>query len=307
MAGRKQQSVDGVWALADMQHGVVARRQLREMGFSGKAIEHRLVRGRLHPVEWEVFAVGRPQLDTRGRWMAAVLSCGPTAALSHWSAGALWGIADEKHEIEVSVRTCTRRGRRGSGVRLHRRECLCSEELACHEGIPVTRPTRTLVDLAALAGPAGIERLVNEADRLNLVNPESLSASLGSYRGQRGVARLREALDSRTFRLTDSELERRFLRLAREARLPVPETGSRLNGFKVDFHWPDMGLVVETDGLRYHRTPAQQARDRERDQAHVAAGLTALRFTHAQVFHEPERVRQTLRTVAHRLLERPAA
>jgi LuxR family maltose regulon positive regulatory protein len=64
-----------------------------------------------------------------------------------------------------------------------------------------------------------------------------------------------------------------------------------LNGFKVDFHWPDLGLVVETDGLRYHRTPAQQARDRVRDQAHTAAGLTCLRLTHAQLRFEPEHVR----------------
>jgi very-short-patch-repair endonuclease len=69
----------------------------------------------------------------------------------------------------------------------------------------------------------------------------------------------------------------------------------------VDFHWPDLGLVVETDGLRYHRTAAQQTRDRLRDQAHAAAGLTTLRFTHAQVRYEPEHVRATLAKVARRL------
>jgi very-short-patch-repair endonuclease len=59
--------------------------------------------------------------------------------------------------------------------------------------------------------------------------------------------------------------------------------------------------VVETDGLRYHRTPAQQARDRLRDQAHLAAGTTSVRFTHAQVRFEPEYVVQTLDSVARRL------
>jgi very-short-patch-repair endonuclease len=59
--------------------------------------------------------------------------------------------------------------------------------------------------------------------------------------------------------------------------------------------------VVETDGLRYHRTPAQQARDRLRDQAHAAAGMTHLRFTHAQVRYEPTQVRATLAAVATRL------
>ncbi|HSR22622.1 MAG TPA: DUF559 domain-containing protein, partial [Candidatus Eisenbacteria bacterium] len=72
------------------------------------------------------------------------------------------------------------------------------------------------------------------------------------------------------------------------------------NGFRVDFHWPELALVVETDGLRYHRTPAQQARDRLRDQAHASAGLVALRFTHAQVAFEPARVVEVLRNVAER-------
>ena len=108
-------------------------------------------------------------------------------------------------------------------------------------------------------------------------------------------------LDRETFTLTDSQLEREFLPLARSAGLGQPRTGVQLNGFKVDFFWPDLGLVVETDGLRYHRTPAAQARDRLRDQAHAAAGLTTLRFTYAQVRHERDYVRRTLATIARRL------
>ena len=65
-----------------------------------------------------------------------------------------------------------------------------------------------------------------------------------------------------TFRLTDSELERLYLRLVRRAGLPLPETGHWLNGYKTDFYWPSLGLVVETDGLRYHRNETQQLRDR---------------------------------------------
>jgi very-short-patch-repair endonuclease len=121
-----------------------------------------------------------------------------------------------------------------------------------------------------------------------------------------GIAILREALDRRTFALTDSALERRFLPLARDAGLAQPQTGVRVNGFKVDFYWPDLGLVVETDGLRYHRTPAQQAADRRRDQVHTAAGLTTLRFTHAQVRYEPGFVRSTLAAIARRLSGRSA-
>jgi very-short-patch-repair endonuclease len=289
-----------VWGLVDRQHGVVSWWQLRELGWSRRAIQHRVATGRLHPVRRGAYAVGRPKLDRRGDLMAAVLACGRGAALSHGSAAALWGVCpDRSGPVDVSSPSLADRCQ--PGVRVHRRRCLRSADVTSLEGIPLTVPVLTLIDLAAVLGPWDVERAVNEADRLSLVDPEGLRTALLQYRGRRGVARLRDLLDSRTFRLTDSELERRFLRLVDAAGLKTPRTGQRLNGFKVDFFWPELGLVVETDGLRYHRTPAQQARDRVRDQAHTAAGLTTLRFTHAQVRHEANRVRSTLLAVARRL------
>ena len=100
--------------------------------------------------------------------------------------------------------------------------------------------------------------------------------------------------------VTDSDLERRFLRLVRRAGLPKPRTQDVVCGLRVDFHWPELRLVVETDGLTYHRTPAQQARDRRRDQILAAAGLTPLRFTNAQVRREGASVMATLKAVAKR-------
>jgi very-short-patch-repair endonuclease len=100
--------------------------------------------------------------------------------------------------------------------------------------------------------------------------------------------------------VTRSKLERRFIPLAKSAGLPVPLTRQWVDGFEVDFWWPDLGLVVESDGLTYHRTPAEQARDRLRDQAHAAAGHECLRFTHEQVFYEAGHVVRTLRAVAER-------
>jgi len=178
---------------------------------------------------------------------------------------------------------------------------LSSSEVTRRDGIPVIAVIPTLIDVSARLDRRGTERAVNEADRLDLVDPETLRRALERYRGRRGVARLREVLDRRTFRLTDSELERLFLPLAARAGLPVPLTRQHVNGFRADFLWPDLGLVVETDGLRYHRTPAQQARDRLRDQVHLAAGLTPLRFTHAQVRYDAGHVLSTLRAVARRL------
>jgi len=278
---------------------VVARAQLLTLGLSSDAIAHRVSTGRLHPVAQGIFAVGRPELTRHGSWMATVLSCGPTAVLSHQSAAVLWEVRSrEGGATEVTVSTQTRRRR--PGVRVHCR-ALDPGERTSRDGIPVTTIGRTLLDLATTLRRDRLEAAINEADKLDLIDPSSLRAALDDYSGRPGVSALRAVLDRQLFRLTDSDLERRFLAIVRRTELPLPETGRQLNGFKVDFHWPDLGLVVETDGLRYHRTPGQQARDRLRDQAHTAAGLTALRFTHAQVRYESDHVRSTLVTVAARL------
>jgi very-short-patch-repair endonuclease len=186
-------------------------------------------------------------------------------------------------------------------MRIHRRPSLNPQrDLTSEHGIPVTTPIQTLIDMSLRLDRPGVERMINEADKYNLTHPPQLREALDARIGEPGVALLRHILDRRTFRLTKEELERRFLPLARKAGLPVPLTGRVVNEFEVDFYWPDLGLVVETDGLRYHRTPAEQARDRLRDQAHTAAGLTQLRFTHEQVRYESEYVVRILAQTASR-------
>ncbi len=187
---------------------------------------------------------------------------------------------------------------------MHRRTVRLSEELTVHEGIPVTDPIRTLIDEATRLQPMQLERAINEADKLDRVDPETLRAALARYPGQPGVAPLRAILDRRTFRLSDSDLELHFRPLARAAGLPEPQTKARVNGFEVDFHWPSLGIVVETDGLRYHRTASQQTRALLRDQTHLSAGLLPLRFSHAQICFEARHVRSTLRRTAALARER---
>lgn len=304
MAGSSPQSASEIARrLVARQHGVVTRRQLLELGLSVRGIEHRLATGRLHLLVRGVYAVGRPEIGRDGHWMAAVLACGPGSVLSHGSAAALWGFGRERAgKVDVSVPF--RSFNQPRQVRIHRRYGLRPADRAKVRSIPLTAPVRTLLDLATQLDASGLERAVNEADRLDLVSPEELRDALGDYRGERGVGRLRQLLDRRTFRLTDSELERRFLPLVDAAGLPRPLTRQSVNGFEVDFFWPDLGLVVETDGLRYHRTPAQQARDRLRDQTHAVAGMTPLRFTHAQVRFEADHVRDTLGAIARQLRDR---
>jgi very-short-patch-repair endonuclease len=290
-----------VWRLVREQGGVVSRRQLRELDYSEKAIEHRRASGRLHPTPWRgVYSVGRPELTRRGLFVAAVLACGKDAVLIDASAADLWHVrAQRGGPIEVSARTAHDL----PGIRTRRRH-LRAADITTHQGVRVTTPVRTLVDLAACLTPLQIERCVNEADKLELIDPESLREQLDDYPGIAGVGRLRRILDIRTFTLTDSENEQRFLPIARKAGLPRPLTREWVNGFRVDFYWPELKLIVETDGLRYHRTPAEQALDRLRDQAHTAAGFTCLRFTRAQIRYDAGHVHKTLAQVAARL-QRP--
>jgi very-short-patch-repair endonuclease len=181
------------------------------------------------------------------------------------------------------------------------RRALTAADLTRHRSIPVTAPACTLVDLAATLGERDLERAISQADKLGLTDTDRLLAVLERTPRRPGVAVLRETLTRHTFRLADSELERLFMPLAVDAGLPVPLTRQVVNSYRVDFWWPELGLVVETDGLTYHRTPAQQAADR-RDQAHTAAGVTQLRFTHWQVCFDPRHVVKILARVVRRLV-----
>ena len=279
---------------------MISRGQLLALGFTPDGIKHRLVKGRLHRVRRGVYAVGRPDLTNYARWMAAVLVCGNGAVLSYSSAAALWRIGfEQRNAIELSLPSPFQK--RQPGLWIHRRPSLRERDVTTEYGIPVTTPIQTLIDMSLRLDRPDVERMINEADKYNLTHPPELRRALDERVGEPGVAKLRHFLDRRTFRLTKEELERRFLPLAGKAGLPVSLTGQFVNGFEVDFYWPDLGLVVETDGLRYHRTPAEQARDRLRDQAHTASGLTQLRFTHEQVRYEPEYVTRILAQTARRL------
>ncbi len=288
------------WEMARRQHGIVTRRALLGLGFSGEAIDHRIEKGRLHPVARGVYAVGWPATTPEQRWISAVLTCGEQAVLSHRSAAALWGIGKERRgQIDVTLRRHGERNR--PELRVRTRPALPERDVTVHRGIPVTTPVRTLVDMANDVGWSIVERAVNDADKRDLVDPETLRDALDGYRGVPGVRLLRSVLDKHTFRISDSDLELLFRPLARRAGLPPPLTKQMVNGYEVDFYWPELGLVIETDGLRYHRTPSSQSRDQRRDQAHTASGLTTLRFSHYQVKHESTYVCSVLAKVARSL------
>jgi hypothetical protein len=233
--------------------------------------------------------------------MAAVLACGPQALLSHRSAADLWGMRRPRGKEVAEVVVPRELPRRRPGIRVHRRNDHKAPGRREVDRIPVTHPVATLVDLAACVSSWQLEAAINEADHLDLVDPEHLLAAIDRLPRRVGIGCLRTLLEAPTVALTTTQLERRFLPLARAAGLPVPQAEVWLDGYRVDFFWPELGLVVEADSLRYHRTPFKQARDKRRDNAHAGSGLTTLRFSDGQIRHEPDYVRRMLARTARRL------
>lgn len=272
--------------LAIEQHGVVTRRQLMSNGASEGGVTRLMEQGWLRPLYRGVYLVGAvaPPLAEE---LAACLACGPSAALSHRSAGILWRILPEQarpDRMEVSVR----RGQRTRpGIRVYRSSSLGDDEITVRQGIPATTVPRTLLDLGRLLSPARMERAVAEAMALRLTDYSEMAKLIERHPRSRGVRRLR-AVVGRDPKLTRSTAEKRFLRLVRAAGLDEPRTNFRVAGHEVDFFWPQRRLVVEVDGRAYHASPRSFDRDRRRDAELMGVGIRVMRVTWRQLTEEPE-------------------
>jgi uncharacterized protein DUF559 len=286
---------------ATMQHGPIGRAQLRAAGLTDDDIDYRVRRGRLIRLYPQVFAVGQRSMPREGRWMAAVLACGPRAVLSHGDAGALWDLVPVRGAV-IHVTTSSRAGRVPDRrrVRLHRVGTLTEEETTVHDGIPVTTPARSLLDLSPSLRPRALEAVVERMDRLSLFDLVAVRRCLDAHPRQSGAPRLRavlERLAGADVADTRSALEVAFLQLCDDHDLPTPLTNTVVAGFLVDFFWPDQNLIVETDGFAFHRTPTAFDADHDRDQQLTLAGYRVVRFTYNQVTRSRRETARLLRRI----------
>lgn len=264
---QKVASRDGrVAEIAARQHGVASYAQLVSAGFSASAISREVKRGRLHRIHRGVYAVGHPGLSRYGRWMAAALTCGEGAAVSHRSAAELWGLLNPAEgPIDISVPGEGGRARR-PGIRVHRRAGLGHGAITRRHGIPVTKPAQTVADLRRSVSAWELRRAIRQAEISGL--------PLGDTPVDR----------------TRSDLERDLLRLCRRNRIPAPHVNVRVGPHLVDFLWPDRRLVVETDGYRFHRGRVAFEDDHARDLDLRALGYDVHRFTYRQIRDDPSRI-----------------
>ena len=276
--------------LARKQHGVVSIRQLLgPLGYSRSAVSRARAAGRLHRLYRGVYAVGHTRLTAYGECLAAMLACGPGSLLSHGSAAWLWGISRILPRPLAVTASSPRHGR--APIAVHCARGLRDQDRALVQNIPVTSLSRTLLDYAAAVPRARLDKGIERAEELRLLDLRAVDELLGRTVGHHGHGRLREALALyRPPPFTRSGMERRFLDLVAEAGLPKPVTGYNELGHELDVYWPEQGLVVELDLYETHGTRAAFERDRLRQEDLLLEEIRTDRVTGPRLATEPQRV-----------------
>ena len=270
------------------------------MGVARGSVNYRLIAGHLHRVHRRVYAVGHSRLTRNGRFMAAVLACGPGAVVSHRSAAALLDLRPTSAPT-VDITAAFRTIRSRPGIHAHTGALLDRDTVEVQD-VPCTSTARTLLDLAGVLDPRSLQRALERAETLRTLDLDAINDLLERSNGHHGARKLDHALARyRPDIQTRSELEAVFLDLCTKHSLPSPVVNGRVQvgaeGFEVDFHWPGHRLVVEVDGFEHHGTRTAFEQDRARDQLLTSAGYRVVRFTWRQVRDDPGGVAGVVRAI----------
>jgi hypothetical protein len=276
---------EGIAQIATGQQRNITRMQLLAVGLKDVAINYRVKAGRLHRVFNGVYAVGCPPTTPLEKAAAAVLACGDRAALSHGSAMTLWGFWkrwDEPFEVSVTA------DRRPKGIKVHRVAGLLRRDVRTEQGIRVTSPARTLLDMAPRIPAKSLTRFVNDGRRSGLITLEAVADVVHRFPLHPGAPRLRRHVDTKQ-NPTRSGFEDDFLPFCERFGLPTPRVNMMLHGFEVDAYFEAEKLIVELDGWDFHNDRGAFEDDRERDATMLMHGIVTIRITKRRLEADPER------------------
>lgn len=298
-------------AIAGRQRARVARWQLVAAGTAADVIDRLIARGRLYGIHRAVYGVA-PEIEVPwGRETAALLALRPGAALAGRHALALWQVTAHPGEgAPVEVIVAGHHTGRRAGIRARHSGSLVAADITIHNGLPVTRVARALLDYADDCTPRELELALDEAlttRRVSRTKVREVIARCGAGRvGAAALSRLVE--ERRPPGVTRSVAEERMRELLLAAGIPVPHMQVALFGFTADFYWPQAAYVAEFDGFDFHRTPMAVRRDHAKDRTLAAHGIRVDRFTWEDITDGALRtVGHIATTVAARTAERRTA
>jgi predicted transcriptional regulator of viral defense system len=285
-----------VAALAGRRKGIVTRRQLVACGMTDRMIAVRVRRGWLHPVYRGVYAVGHASLSETAAFIAAVLACGADATLGfHAAAAHLDMLGHDGRDPDVIVPR--NGGRKIDGIRVHRSR-LDRRDVWTRDGIRVTSPARTILDLAATTGPKALRRLTRQAQAEQHVNVRQLLDVIDRHPHHRGAARLRATIADGPAP-TRSDHEDLVLDLIDRAGIARPELNAwlHLDGRHIspDMLWRAQRVAIECDSRRWHSDPLTRQDDADKQAILEAHGYRVLRITWRQAVGRP---RQTVARIS---------
>lgn len=272
-------------SIATGQYAAVGRRQLLHAGVSRSAIDRRVAGGRLVPVHAGVYRLAGHPVSWRQSLMTAVLAGGAGAVVSHRGAAHLLGIPGVEPRAEISVA----RSRAPSiPTLIVHRGPFGAPDVTRLDGIPTTRPARTLIDLATVVTPTTLAVAVDDLLSRRLVTVDYLLRRLDAVgrQGRRGAGTLAELLadrsDGRPW--ATSVFERRLLAELRAAGLPLPRPQFVVllpGGHRavLDYAYPDRFLALEADSYRHHSSRTDWGHDRVRNRRLTAIGWRILPVT----------------------------
>jgi very-short-patch-repair endonuclease len=285
--------------VAGRQRGVVTRKQLEAIGFETATITRWAKAGRLHRLHRGVYAVGHMAISWEARCLAAVLAR-PGSVASHVTAAWIHGLLRSRPGTIHLTASTRQRLKRDFVVHFATLE---PDDRTVVDGIPVTSPARTMLDLAPGETVRDLERLLQRARERKILDRRRFDALLARAGGHPGRGKLADAL--RTFKPEQatlrSDLERRFRRLVLAAGLPRPQTNVVVEGYELDCYWEAEGFAVELDVYATHGSPRSFEEDRVREDDLLLEGIELIRVTGRRLKREP---RETIARVAAHLERR---
>jgi very-short-patch-repair endonuclease len=285
--------------IAQEQHGLVTFQQARDAGLTPRQWTRLHESGFLREVHPKVSSLFAYPESSVQRILAATFSIGGRPIASHRTALHLWGAWNPGENEPIDVIVDHRPGGRHlEGVVVHRPRDVKELAPVRLHNVPVTTPTRSLIDFAAVA-PYSLSAVTERLLLAGTISRDHIRAAvaLHSKQGRRGIGPVRELLRTWPYsnKPSESVLEMRMDRLLSSTNLPSHQTQIEEGPFRIDFGWPEWKIAGEVDGWGKYDMLEQFNKLTDRDAYLQVRGWLVLHFTWRDVTRRPQTVIARLR------------